>query len=234
MTLPKTKHPLFDANIPSTKKLVWFRQMLVADEKILLLAKASGDDADINRAVKQVVNNCLQDSTIDSLTTFDIEYMFLKIRSVSIGSEIELSFQDKEDDREYNFVVNLDDVEIKWPELVNNTVKVDDTQAISLRYPPASLLDDKLASEQSKDAYEFIASKCIDKIFDGDEVYEAADSTDEELLEYIHQLPIKPYNEVRSFLSSTPHLFYEIQYTNEKGSDRKIPLTTLTDFFTLR
>jgi hypothetical protein len=91
-----------------------------------------------------------------------------------------------------------------------------------------------LAAEHSKDAYEFIAAKCIDKIFEEEEVHDAVDYTTEELIEFVNDLDIKSYNKVREFLSGTPHLFYEIEYTNEMGTARKIPLTTLTDFFTLR
>jgi hypothetical protein len=233
MTLPKTKHPLFDATLPSNQKKVHYRQMIVSDEKILLMAKASDDESGINRAVKQVVNNCLMDSDVDNLTTFDIEYLFVKIRSSSIGNEIELGFKDAEDDKEYKFTVDLDKVEVKWPAGESGSmIKIDEKTALTMRFPPASLFDETLAAEYSKDAYEFIAAQCIDKIFEDDDIYECSDYTPEELLEWVKDLPIKPYNEIRNFLASTPHLFYEIEYTNEKGTARKIPLTTLTDFFT--
>lgn len=234
MPLPKTHHPLFEATLPSNQRNVYYRQMLVKDEKILLLAKTTDDDSDINRAVKQVVNNCLMDVDIDTLTTFDIEYMFIKIRAVSIGNEVELAFKDAEDEKEYEFTVDLDKVTLRFPKGINSTIKISDELGMSLQYPPASLLDEKLAAENSKDAYEFIAAKCIDKIFEEDEVHLASDYTNEELLEFVENLDVKSYNKVREFLASTPHLFYEIEYTNEKGTARKIPLTTLTDFFTLR
>jgi hypothetical protein len=146
MPLPKTHHPLFEVTLPSTKKTVYFRQMLVRDEKILLIAKAADDDVDINRAVKQVVNNCLMDTNIDTLTTFDVEYLFIKIRSVSIGSQVELAFKDSEDDKEYPFVVDLEKVEVKWPEEFpdgNGLIKISEDLAISMKYPPSSLFDEK-------------------------------------------------------------------------------------------
>jgi hypothetical protein len=237
--LPKTKYPLFEATLPSNNKTVYYRQMLVKDEKILLIAKSSEDSSDINRAIKQVVNNCLTDDVnVDSLTTFDIEFMFIKIRAVSIGNEIELAFIDSEDNKEYKFTVDLDKIAIKWPEELSekerNLIIINDDLGFSLQYPPSSLFDDKLASELSKDAYEFIAAKCINKIFEKEEVYSATDYSMDELLEFIENLDIKSYNKVRKFLASTPHLFYEIEYTNEKGTARKIPLTTLTDFFTFQ
>jgi hypothetical protein len=208
--------------------------MLVRDEKILLMAKSSKDEGDINRAVKQVVNNCVIEDNIDKFTTFDIEYMFLKIRSVSIGSLIELGFVDKEDEKEYDFEIDLDKVELKFPEGVNSTVKTGEDSALTLRYPPASLFDEQLAAERSNDAYEFIAAKCIDKIFDGEETFDASDYSTDELIEFVKDLTTSAYNSVKEFLATTPHLYYEINYKNSKGTERKIALTTLSDFFTWR
>jgi hypothetical protein len=234
MPLPKTSHPLFEMTMPSTGKNVLYRQMLVKDEKILLMAKASEDEADIYRAVKQVVNNCLIEVDVDSLTTFDIEYVFLKIRSISIGDQVSLSFRDMEDEEKYDFVVDLDDVEILYPEDADSVVKVSDEVSIKLRYPPAKLFDDAKAIKDTEEAYEWIASKCIETIFEGDDVYLAEDYNDEELLEYVLNLDTKSYSKVKKFIGSMPRLNYVIEYTNSKGTPRKISLTTLTDFFTLR
>ncbi len=234
MPLPKTKHPLFETKLPSTGKMISYRQMIVSDEKILLMAKSSEDEGDIFRAVKQVVNNCVFESNIDNFTTFDIEWVFMKIRSTSIGNIIELAFEDKEDGQEYTFNIDLDEVEIKFPTGVDKLVKLDEDTAITLRYPPASLFDEEQAMGGSQDAYEWVASRCIDKVFSDDETYVASDYTAEELFEYIQNMGVKPYQQVKDFIGSTPHLNYVIEYTNSEGTERKLALTTLTDFFTLR
>jgi hypothetical protein len=239
MPLPKTQHPLFETVLPSTKNKISFRQMLVREEKILLMAKSSKDDADINRAIKQVVNNCIMDANIDKFTTFDIEWMFLKIRSVSIGNVVELAFIDKEDEKEYDFEIDLDKVEMKWPEFEegegNKLVITPDEMGIFLRYPPASLFDETVASKAGEDAEEFVAAACIQKIAEkgDDEVHLAEDYTMHELVEFVKDLDIKSFNSIRNFIATTPHLFYEIEYKNSKGTERKITLTTLSDFFML-
>lgn len=234
MPLPKTKYPLFETVLPSTEKMITFRQMIVSDEKILLIAKSSEDEADIFRAVKQVVNNCIFDANIDSFTTFDIEWLFMRIRAVSIGDKIELTFNDLEDDQEYKFDVDLNDIVIKYPEGIDSMVRVSEDQAVKLRYPPASLFDEEKAMGGGEDSYEYIASRCIEKIFDEDETYLATDSTEEELFEYIRGLDLKSYQKVKDFIASTPHLYYQIEYKNNAGTERNLSLTTLTDFFTLR
>lgn len=234
MPLPKIEHPLYEMELPSTKKKVYYRQMLVRDEKILLMAKASEDEQDIYRAIKQVVNNCLVEVNIDTLATFDIEYAFVKLRSASIGNEVELSFKDLQDESEYSFLIDLDSVDMFYPEGVTNVVKVNDDVSLTLKYPPASLFDDAEAMKEGDKAYEWIASRCIAQIYDKDEIYTADDCTDEELLEYIMNLNTKAYNQVKKFIANMPRLHYEIKYTNKVGTERNISLKTLTDFFTLR
>lgn len=233
MALPKTKHPLFETKLPSSGKNIVYRQMLVSDEKILLMAKASEDETDIYRAVKQVVNNCIFENDIDSFTTFDLEWLFLKIRSSSIGDTIQLAYIEGEDE-EYTFTIDLNDVEIKYPEGVENLVKINDDQALKLRYPPASLFDEAEAMSGDTDSYEYIAARCIEMIFDEDETYPAEDTPIEELVQFVHGLTTKAYAGVKEFISSTPHLYYLVEYKTKGGEDRKIALTTLTDFFTLR
>jgi hypothetical protein len=232
--LPKTKHPIFETILPSTGKPVAFRQMLVRDEKILLMAKASEEESDIYRAVKQVVNNCLFEVDIDTLTTFDIEFLFIKIRAISIDNIVELAFIDRGDEEEYEFRVDLDDVKVIFPEGIDTIIKTSEDTAIKLRYPPATLFDDEKASGTGNEVYEWIASRCIESIFDGDEIYKAEECSDDELLNYILDLDTKSYKKVKDFLSNLPKLEYIINYTNKEGTPRELALITLTDFFTLR
>jgi hypothetical protein len=233
MALPKTKYTIFETKLPSNNSKVKYRQMLVRDEKILLTAKASEDEGDIYRAVKQVVNNCiLDDIDIDTITTFDIEYMFIKIRAVSVDNVIELSFIDKTDKNEYKFFIDLDDVTVKYPENTSNLIQIDDETGFTMRYPPASLFDERDTLIESDKGYELLAAKCIDKIFDNGDTYDCKDYPIEELVDYVENLDTKSYDKAKDFLRTMPCLNYVITYQTKGGVDRKITLNTLTDFFT--
>jgi hypothetical protein len=126
MALPKLMHPTFELTVPSTKKTCKFRPFLVKEEKLLLMAKQSGEQIDIVNVLKQVINNCDVESVVDvsQLSSFDIEYLFLKLRAKSINNMIELSYTDYEDDQNYKFTVNVDDVEIQYNEEHNNIIKL--------------------------------------------------------------------------------------------------------------
>jgi hypothetical protein len=237
MPLPKIDYPINEFEVPSLKKKFKFRPMLVKEEKILLMAKVSEDDTDIFNAVRQVVNNCCVDTALDfdKLSIFDLEYLFLKLRSASIGNTTEVSFRDNEDDKVYDFTIDLDQIEVIFPEGIDNTIKISETSGFTMKYPPATLYSDKefLALEPAQ-VFDRLVIECIDKIFDGENVYQSNLYQKKELEEFIEGLPMKAYDKIREFFNNVPSMKHEITYTNSKGTDRKITLRNLNDFFTLR
>lgn len=237
MPLPKIEYPINEIEVPSMKKKFKFRPMLVKEEKILLMAKVSEDDTDIFSAVRQVVNNCCIDPSldVDKLAIFDLEYLFLKLRSMSIGNTTEVSFRDNEDEKVYDFTIDLDTIDVKFPENVDKTVQITDTSGFTLRYPPATLYADKeFLNLEPSQVFDRLVLECIDKVFDGEKVYESNLYKKEEIEEFVESLPMKAYDKIRDFFNNVPSMKHEIKYNNSKGTERKIVLRNLSDFFTLR
>lgn len=236
MPLPKVKHPIYEFTIPSTKKKESFRPFLVKEEKILLIAKASEDPADSLRAVKQIVNNCaISDSfDVDKLPIFDLEYLFLQLRAVSVSNVVQVSYRDSEDRKVYDFTIDLKDVKVQFPESIDNIVKVTDSMGFVMKWPAASLLDDKQYFNTGDDAYYELILRCIDKIYDGDDIYNPAEYSLKEIEEFIDDCGIETLGKIQSFMSNAPRLYHKLTYTNSNGKERVIELTSLTDFFTLR
>lgn len=236
MTLPKISYPTFKLTIPSTKKQALFRPFLVREEKILLMAKTSEDSNEILSAVKHIVNNCCEENgfVVDRLTIFDLEYLFLKIRANSVGNKVSLSFKDLEDLKEYKFEVDLNTVEMEYPQNTDNKIKIDDKTGIVMKYPSAFLYDDKNFLSLGQDALFELMIRCIDKIYSGDEMFDPASYTHEQISNFIDGLDVKTFEKIQTFLASAPTMKHVLSYTNTLGNERKIELTTLNDFFTLR
>jgi hypothetical protein len=232
--LPKIHHPIFEFTVPSTKIVTKFRPFLVKEEKILLMAKSSEDRADILRAIKQVVNNCAIDNfDVDKLTLFDLEYLFLKLRSISVDNTVKVSYRDNDDQKVYDFVIDLSSIEVKFPENVESIIKISDDMGIVMRYPSASIFDDRTYFRAGDDAYYELVLRCIDKIYDSDNVYQATDYNKEDLEKFLDDCGIAVFNEIQKFMTNVPKLYYKLEYKNSNGKDRVIELTSLTDFFTL-
>ena len=234
MALPKISSPLFEVTVPSTKKTIKFRPFLVKEEKILLMAQQSGDEKDVLNALLQVINNCVQEEKFDvsTLSTFDVEYLFLKIRSKSVDNIVQLSFRDNEDEKVYDFKVNLDEVEVTYNENNNTKIEINDTEGIIMKYPPAKFADKLVGLNKTETEFKIIQI-CIDKIYTEDEVYSSIDISDTELEEFIDNLDMKTYNKTKTFFETMPKMVYTIEYKNSLGNDRTIELKTLSDFFTL-
>lgn len=234
MSLPKIDHPVFKLTIPSTKKDMRFRPFLVKEEKILLMAKTGGTESDMILAIKQVVNNCAFDKMdVDKLALFDLEYLFLKIRSQSVSNIVSVSYKDYEDDKIYDFQVDLEKVEIKYPDKNENNIKTGKKSGIIMKYPEAALYEDKSFLNADDSFYQLIL-RCVDKIYDGDEVYDPKVYSLEEISDYVENLSVSVFEQVRDYLLNQPKLYHLIEYKNSLGNDRSIELNTLSDFFTLR
>jgi hypothetical protein len=232
MPLPKIDQPIFDMTIPSTGKKITFRPFLVKEEKILLIAQQSGNDTEIIRAIKQILNNCIQeDLDIDGLAIFDLEYMFLKLRSKSVNNVVKLSYRDNEDDEIYNFELDLDTIEIDMPESVNSKIEITKDVGMTMKYPSASITDRMKDFENEVDLMTFFIINCIDTIYDEDSVYVADDFNEKEISEFLDGLDVKTFEKIREFFEEIPRLYHKIEYTNSMGSNRSIELTSLKDFF---
>lgn len=235
MALPKIDYPIHLIEIPSLKKQFRFRPFLVKEEKILLMAKEGGNPTDMLEAIKQVVNNSLIDKLdIDKLSLFDIEWLFIKLRSVSVDNIVKLSYKDLEDEKNYEFDVNLEDVKIIFPENADNNIKINDDTGILMKYPTAGLYTDKLFLSLEKDHMFELIVRCVDKIYHGDDVYTSKDFKRQELVEFLEGLNVSVFDDIQKYLLGVPKLNYEIKYKNSKGSDRLIVLNSLNDFFTWR
>lgn len=235
MSLPKIDYSMVNIKVPSLNKNYKFRPFLVKEEKILLMARESENSEDILLAIKQVVNNCSIDKLdIDKLAVFDLEYIFLKLRAISVDNMVTLSYKDLEDEKSYEFKINLDDVKVVYPEKIDNNIKIDSKSGIVMSYPSASLYEDKEFLTLKKDYMFELIIKCLDKLYIEDNVYEIKNYKREDIIEFLEGLNLKVFEKIQNFLLNVPKLNYEIKYTNSLGHDRNIVLNSLNDFFTWR
>ena len=235
MALPKISHPTFELTLPSNGKKIKLRPFLVKEEKVLLMASQSEDTDEILNSLKQVISNCIIESDIelDELATFDIEYIFLKLRSRSVNNIIKLRYKDNEDKKSYDLELNLDDVEVKTFEDHNNKIEINKEIGFTMKYPKVSITEKLKDAKNQTDVFFETLKSSIDIIYDGKNEYNALDSSDEELEEFIQDLDVKTFNKIQKFYETIPRLYHELKYTNSLGNERVVRLETLNDFFTL-
>jgi hypothetical protein len=236
MSLPKIVHPIFDVTVPSSKKNIKIRVMLQKEEKLLLIAKEGDDPSAILDAIRQVVNNCIvtEKFDVDELTIFDLEYIFIKLRAVSVSNTTKVSYKDNADEEVRDFDIDLNKVTIEFPKNIESKVVIDEATYLTLKYPSAKMYSDReFLNSAGQEAVQRMVGSVIDKVYSGTAITDAQTSTPEELNEFISNLPVKSYESIREYVFNLPHLNYEIKYKNNKGDEKKITLSTLNDFFTL-
>lgn len=234
--LPKIDHPIFKIKVPSLNKDYSFRPLLVKEEKILLMAKESGNSSDIFTAIKQVVTNCSMDTNLDinKLALFDLEYLFLKIRAFSVDNIVKIGYRDPDDQEVYNFEVDLNEIKVVFPEKKIETVKITEDIGLILKYPSAALYEDKEFLSTENNHYFQLILRCVDKIYKGDEIFEVKDISRTELENFIENLNVNVFKQVNEFLMTVPKIQHTIKYKNKNGTEREIFLSSLNDFFTWR
>ena len=234
-SLPKIGYPIFTLKLPSTEKEIKYRPFLVKEEKLLLMAQSSEDPKEIIGAIKQVISNCIlsEDVSVDELCTFDMEYIFIKIRAKSINNVIEVTYRDLEDDKRYTVEINLDEIEVKKETDHTNKIEINEQLGMVMKYPKTNVANNIESVDGETDLFFQILKGCIEKIYDSETVYDVSEYSADELDDFIQQLDVKTFKKVQDFFATMPRLHYEVKYTNSLGKEKNIVLNNLTDFFTL-
>ena len=238
MPLPKIATPTYELTLPSTGKTIQYRPFLVKEEKLLVIALESEDNKQITTAIKAVLKACVltKGIKIETLPTFDIEYLFLNIRGKSVGEELDVNIICPDDENtEVSVKIYLDDIEVQRNEEHNNKIKLDDTLMMEMKYPSLDEfiksnfdLNDKNQMDQS---FQLIAS-CIDKIYTEDEVWATADCTKKEVNEFLEGMNSNQFKEIEAFFTTMPKLSHTISVTNPKTKVKSdVVLEGLAAFF---
>jgi hypothetical protein len=238
MPLPKIATPKYELELPSTGETIQYRPFLVKEEKLLLIALESEDTKQITTAIKTVIKNCILSKGIkvESLPTFDIEYLFLNIRGKSVGEEIEVNIICPDDgETQVTVNINLDDIQVEKNEKHTNKIKLDDSIMMEMRYPSLDQfiknnfdLDDKNAMDQSFD----LIGSCIDKIYTEDEVWSTADVTKKEISDFLESMNSSQFKDIEKFFETMPKLAHTIKVTNPVTQvESEVVLEGLASFF---
>ncbi|MDA9585334.1 gp26 family baseplate hub assembly chaperone [Candidatus Pelagibacter sp.] len=236
MALPKLTTPTYELEIPSTDAKIKYRPFLVKEEKILMMAMESKTTADITQAVKDIVSECTFNKIdISNMPMFDVEYIFLQIRSKSVGEVSKLKLLCPDDKKTYAEVeLNLNEVKVQVGEDHTNKIELNDGMGMIMNYPTIdSFRDSGIRDINASNMLDVIGS-CIMQIYEeeGKKTYDPKDQTKKELTEFIEQLNTKQFKQVQSFFDTMPKLKHEITIKNPKTKkESKITLTGLNDFF---
>ena len=237
MPLPKPPVPTYELTVPSTGKTIKYRPFLVKEEKVLLIAMESHDDKLIKGAVVDILKSCIltKGVKIEELSIFDIEYIFLRIRSKAVGERVEMNFICKDDNEtRVRYELDLDTIEVQYPEGHDKKIMLSDSSGIIMKYPgfdqflKTQILQKNPTTEEVFD----IVIDSVHQIFEGEEVWEAGTTPRKEIAEYVEGLTTKQFEKIQQFFVSMPKLSHTVTITNPNTEiESEYEIEGLVNFF---
>jgi len=239
MPLPKINTPTYEMELPSSGKKVKYRPFLVKEEKILLIALETEDMKQISDGLIQILNNCIitRGIKVQSLATFDIEYLFLNVRARSVGETVEIQLSCPDDDETtVDVEIDIDLIKVQKIKEHKNIIKLDDAYSMKLRYPSFEQfignnfeINDNV-SDVTK-SLDMITS-CIEMVYDKEESWSASECSKKELTEFVDQLNSKQFKEIEKFFETMPKLSHTVKVKNPNTNvESDVVLEGLASFF---
>ena len=225
--------------LPSTGKKIKYRPFLVREEKILIMAMESNNTNQITDAIVQIMNDCIitRGIKVEKLSTFDIEYLFLNVRAKSVGETVEVNVTCPDDgETSVQMEIDIDSIKVQKNKGHRNTIKLDKDLSMKLRYPSLDQFVESNfdADEEGSNVSQSLSmiTSCIDMIYNEEESWNASDSTQKELEEFIEQLNTKQFKQIENFFSTMPKLSHTIIVKNPKTEvESEVVLEGLAAFF---
>src|SRR5210317_25285 len=236
MTLPTIETQTYELTLPSADVKVKYRPFLVKEEKILLQAMESGNQKEIIQALKDIVSACtFEKINAEELPTFDLEYIFLQIRSKSVGEVAKLKVLCPDDKQTYADIdVDLSTIDVQVDEKHTNDILIDEEKklGIIMKYPTLNSMNNSLNKKLDSEVIFDVLRNSIYEIYQGEKTFKASDYSKDELQKFIDSLDSKTFNKVQSFYETMPKLMHELEITNPKTNVKsKVVLQGLSDFF---
>ena len=235
MPLPEIVTPEFQTNLPSTGETIFYRPFLVKEEKMLLMAQEGQDRKEITNSVVTVLQNCIKTPVeIKKLPLFDVEWLFLQLRSKSVGEVINLNLRhNKEGCQHLNKIeLPIEKIKVNQTEGHSDILMINEEAGLGVKlgYPTLELTEKfDIENATSEDIFDLILL-CIENVFDKEKVYN--DFTMEELSDFVGELPKEFVDKFMMFFNTMPKVGYTLEYECEKCKDKIThKMNGLMDFF---
>ena len=240
MPLPTIETPTYELKLPSSNKKIKYRPFLVKEEKILILALESRDENEITNAVTDVLKKCIltKGIDIDSLPTFDIEYVFLNIRAKSIGEDIKMNVTCPDDgETKVPVTIYVDEIKVQKQKDHKIDIVLDDKMTLRMKYPSLNQFVDNNFNtsdepeSQVQKTFKVVAD-CMDTVYTKEDAWDVKDYSPQERLDFVEKLSSKQYKLIEKFFQTMPKLSHTIEVINPNTKQKNsVVLEGLADFF---
>jgi hypothetical protein len=245
MALPKIDVPIYETKLISTGKTVKFRPFLVKEQKLFLMASESGEIKESIDIIKQILNNCLLSKVdVDDLPTFDLEHLFIQLRARSVSEVVNLRYncnntvEDKDGKTKtcngvVKFDLNILELQPKIDEEHLNKIVITDKLGLVMKYPTFQMVNEvNVKNLNDLDGIMELIIKCIDYIYDENQIYYSKDATSEELMEFVDSMQQNDLEKIQKFFNTMPKFEKKLEFKCAKCKyEEDIVLEGIQNFF---
>ena len=198
------------------------------------MALETDDEKNIKNAVFELLKACISTRIkLESLASFDLEYIFLNIRAVSVGEIVQMNITCQDDEKtQVKYNLNLTDVNVIFPKGHDNKIMLTDTLGVIMRYPSFDgFVQGQFTNNKEFDVIKVIAES-IDQIFEGEEVYDESTTSKKEFVQFVDGLTNPQLEKIQEFFETAPRLEHSFKVTNPNtGKESDYTLRGLQSFF---
>lgn len=235
MALPKLNTVTYELEMPSTQETLKYRPFLVKEQKVLMIAQESEDEAAVQNAIADVIKSCTFEK-VDPWTmpSFDLEYIFLNIRGKSVGDVLDLTITCP-DDNETTVPVKVDiqKINVQVDENHTNILELSEDIKLIMKYPTMKDIS-KITNSNKGDTQQLfeIIKTCISEIHSGEEIFHSADISVKDLDEFLGDLQPQHLDTINTYFDTMPRLYHMIKVENPvTGVESEVELSGFDDFF---
>jgi len=234
MALPTMDLPTYDLVVPSNKKKIKFRPFLVKEEKVLLMALETDNEENIKDAVFNLLKSCvLSKVKLDNLASFDLEYIFLNVRAVSVGEIVQMNVTCQDDETtQVQYNLNITEAKVIFPKGHTNKIMLTDDLGVIMKYPTFDgFVQGQFAQNKEFDVIKVVAES-IDQIFQGEEVFDESTTSKKEFIQFVESLTNPQLEKIQAFFETSPRLEHSFKVKNPNtGVESEYTLRGLQSFF---
>jgi len=233
MALPKLQSITYDVKQPSTKKSVLFRPFTVKEQKFLLVASEEKSNKSFLRVAAQIIESCTFGKvTAETMTSADLEFLFLKIRGKSVGETSDIIITCPHCGDKVPVSVNIDQLKVREaPKQLSETIDLGTGIGVTLKRLTIADIIDMTEGSETLNNFEII-KRSIVTIFDEKNVYETATCGKGELDEFIDSMTQEQFAKLEEYISNTQEIYYDVNITCiHCGKQIVTQLKGISDFF---
>ena len=233
MALPKINGtPKYDMTIPSSNKTVRFRPFLVKEEKVLMMAMESNDNNQMLNSIVDTLDACIEDGVNkNELTTFDVEYMFTKLRAKSVGETSKIGVNCSECEAQNEVAVDIESIHVDVPE-VDKMIDLGNDIIVEMRWPSYTDIVKMNPDGKSTDQVFAILRASLSAVHTADQRIDLKDETEQEVQDFIESMNRTQFEQIQSFIENMPALTHDVKFTcSECNHDNNIKLEGMQSFF---